>query len=101
MAGEIEGLVEPFNRMFEIAYLGGRDGESIDTADNAAAALRLMVERGDLTENEIIDGSIFETCDWPTQWQTSDPAVAFAKNNWMNIEQSGGTWGFTPAALNG
>jgi len=101
VAGEIEGLVEPFNRMFEIAYLGGRDGESIDTADNAAAALRLMVERGDLTENEIIDGSIFETCDWPAQWQTSDPAVAFAKNNWMNIEIENGQWGFTSEALNG
>jgi len=102
VAGEIGGLDEPFNMMFETAYRGGQDGEShIDTADNAAAALRLMVERGELTESEIIDGSIFETCDWPTQWQTSDPAVAFAKNNWMNIEQSGGTWGFTPAALNG
>ena len=101
VAGEIDSLAEPFNMMFETAYRGGRDGESyIDTADNAAAALRLMVERGDLAESEIIDGSMFETCDWPTQWQISDPAIAFAKNNWMNIELDNGEWGFTSESLN-
>ena len=99
VAGKIDGLDEPFNLMFETAYRGGQDGESIDSADNAAAALRLMVERGDLTENEIINGSIFETCDWPAKWQDSDPAVAFAKDNWMNIELDSGKWEFASEAL--
>ena len=85
--------------MFETAYRGGRDGESIDAADNAAAALRLMVERGDLREEEIIDGSIFESCDWPDQWQTSDPAVTYALGNWMQIEFINGSWAFKSTVL--
>ncbi len=65
------------------------------------AAVRLMIERGDLTEAEVMDGSIFDDCGWADDFSWSNPAVAHVQDDWHRIEWSGGTWGFTAAALAG
>ena len=99
VAAELNGVADPFSGMFQTARQDAIAGEGLNTADPAAAALRLMVERGDLLESEILDGSIFETCDWPENWQRSNPRVAYAQDNWQQIQFDGDKWGFTEAAL--
>ena len=99
VAAELNGVADPFSGMFQTARQDALAGEGLNTADPAAAALRLMVERGDLLESAILDGSIFETCDWPENWQRSNPGVAYAQDNWQQIQFDGDNWGFTEAAL--
>jgi hypothetical protein len=99
VAAELNGVPDPFSGMFQTARQDALAGEGLATADPAAAALRLMVERGDLLESEILDGSLFETCDWPENWQRSNPGVAYAQDNWQKIQFDGDKWGFTEEAL--
>ena len=71
------------------------------SAAKSAAAVRLMIERGDLTEADVMGATIFNDCGWADDFSMSNTAAAYARTNWHLIEQSGGTWGFTAAALNG
>ena len=66
-----------------------------------AVAVRPMIERGDLTEADVLAPTMFNDCDWADDFSMSNPAAAYARTNWHRIEQSGGIWGFTSAALNG
>ena len=63
--------------------------------------MRPMIERGDLTEADVLGATMFNDCDWADDFSMSNPAAAYARTNWHRIEQSGGIWGFTSAALNG
>jgi len=56
---------------------------------------------GDLTEAEVPGAGIFDDCDWVDGFSRSNPAAAYARDNWHRIEQTGGTWGFTMAIQDG
>lgn len=99
VAAELNGTNDSIATMLEAAWRGAQGGEDLSSAESAAAALRLMVERGDLLEDDIMSARIFESCDWPDKWQGSNDSVTFAKENWQEIERSGDTWSFKDTAL--
>ena len=65
-----------------------------------AAALALMVERGELDEKTILDGSLFWSCARAKIYTNSHPSIIKAKNLWFLIERnSAGEYVFRPEAL--
>ena len=100
---EINGEAHPASAILQAANNDAQESGT-DLGRNAAksaAAVRLMIERGDLAEADVMGATIFNDCDWADDFSMSNTAAAYARTNWHLIEQSGGTWGFTPAALNG
>jgi len=99
VAAELNGTDDAIETMLRDAERGARGGETLSSAESAAAALRLMVERGDLLEEDIMGARIFETCSWPDNWQTSIPSVSYAMSNWQEIESRSGKWVFKNSVL--
>jgi len=99
VAAELNGTDDAAEAMLRDAERGARGGETLSSAESAAAALRLMVERGDLLEEDIMSARIFETCSWPDDWQASIPSVSYAMNNWQEIESRSGKWVFKSSVL--
>ncbi len=99
VAAELNGTDDAIETMLRDAERGARGGETLSSAESAAAALRLMVERGDLLEEDIMGARIFETCSWPDNWQISIPSVSYAMNNWQEIESRSGKWVFKNSVL--
>jgi hypothetical protein len=86
-----------------LAAAGAAANESKDLnegiATSGSAAVRLLVERGVITEDQILNASLFKTCDWVDTFGAAVPEVIHAKANWHQLQNLGGTWGFTAAAL--
>jgi hypothetical protein len=99
VAAELNGTDDAIETMLRDAEGGARGGETLSSAESAAAALRLMVERGDLLEEDIMSARIFETCSWPDDWQASIPSVSYAMENWQEIESRSGKWVFKSSVL--
>ena len=100
---EINGEAHPASALLQEANKEAQES-GIDlrrSAAKSAAAVRLMIERGDLTEADVLGATMFNDCDWVGDFSMSNPAAAYAQTNWHLIEESGGTWRFTSAALNG
>ena len=98
---QINGTTNGIQMMFAAANVAANESKDInsDQAKSGAAAVRLLIERGVITEDEIVSGSIFETCDWVDTFGAALPSVIHAKANWHQFENVGGAWGFKAAAL--
>ncbi len=98
VAAKLNGTDDAIETMLRDAERGARGGETLSSAESAAA-LQLMVERGDLLKEDIMGARIFETCSWPDNWQTSIPSVSYAMSNWQEIESRSGKWVFKNSVL--
>ena len=102
---EINGDPHPVGAILQSAHQSlqesGTDIRGGGIAAKSAAAVRLMIERGELTEAEVLGATMFNGCDWVDDFSMSNPAAAYAQTNWHLIEQSGETWRLTSAALEG
>jgi hypothetical protein len=98
---EIKGTANAIPLLFAAASSAANESKNINDsiATTGSAAVRLLVERGVITEEQILKGSLFETCDWIDTFGADVPEVIHAKANWHRIQNIGGTWGFTAAAL--
>jgi len=98
---QINGTTNGIQLMFAAANVAANESQdiNIDQATSSAAAVRLLIERGVITADEIVSGSIFETCDWVDTFGAAVPSVIHAKANWHQFEYVGGKWGFKAAAL--
>ena len=98
---QINGTTNGIQLMFAAANVAANESQDInsDQAASGAAAVRLLIERGVITEDEIVSGSIFETCDWVDTFGAAVPSVIHAKANWHQFENAGGQWGFKASAL--
>ena len=98
---QINGTTNGIQLMLAAANSAANESLDInsDQATSSAAAVRLLIERGVITEEQIVSGSMFETCDWVDTFGAALPSVIHAKANWHQIENVGGTWGFKAAAL--
>ena len=68
-------------------------------ASRGSAGLRLMVERGALTEINILDGSLFHSCATESDYTDSNSNIVTAESKWYKIEESGGVYSFTSEAV--
>ena len=63
-------------------------------ASRGAAGIRYMVEKGTLTEGDILDGSFFHNCITESDYTDSNADVLSAESNWYKIILSDGTYSF-------
>ena len=68
-------------------------------ASRGSAGVRLMVEKGALTESIILDGSLFHSCATESDYTDSNSNIVSAEANWYKIQLSSGVYSFTSAAL--
>lgn len=63
---EIKGTNDGVNEMMKAANTAANESKDINNsiASSGSAAVRLLIERGVLTEKQVMDGSLFQTCDW-------------------------------------
>ncbi len=65
-----------------------------------AAALSLMIEFGMVTEESILDGSLFHNCDRELKFDYNSPEIQNIKTSWYLIEENDGGFQFKEEALN-
>ena len=84
--------LQSFNETGAGLYDGG-------IARTGAAALRLLVERGAVKHDSIIDGSLFQKCERVSVYHDNNPDVKIAKSSWSEIQYVYGKYSFKPSAL--
>jgi len=68
-------------------------------ATKGSAGIRLMIERGLISESVILDGSFFHSCSSENEWSNNNSDVGIIKNRWYLIEEKNGKYVFTATAL--
>ena len=104
-AGELYNDPDPVSTMLKEAKTATTLDQSDDVmgsgmATLAAALVRLMIERGQLDHQSIIDGSFFHNCQ-RSKLDGSNPEFLYAMDNWNQIKREGTEWKFTASALAG
>lgn len=100
----ILGIIYP-SKILQDVDKNVRDSGSAALSDNpsdkaGSGILRLLVERGYLDEQIILDGSLFHDCKRELEFSKNDPEIIFAKNNWHKIEAINGKYQFKDIVLN-
>ena len=96
--GKYENRKSILGEAYENYMLGDTEMSTVQ----GAAALALMVERGDLDERIILDASMWWNCKVLDDYSDDNAAVVWAKNNWFKIQKTEGpipTYQFTSEAL--
>ena len=98
------GYRSPLNNLFIDALdLINEDGTNDVTgsgiATRAAIMVRLMVEKGWLSHESILDGSFHHNCE-RADLNPSNPDFVFAWENWFQFENQNGDWRFLDSVLN-
>jgi hypothetical protein len=78
------------------------EGTNIDEVSNdrsGAAALRLMIERGMVTEEAIMGGRFFHACARELEFDSNSPGIQFIRHNWYKIQRGNGGYYFDDTAL--
>ena len=65
------------------------------------AAMVLMIERGMITEKQIINGSLFNNCDWINTFDPAAKGIDYIFENFNKIEFSGGKYFYSDATIEG
>ena len=73
------------------------DGGEADIT--GAAALRLMIEKGMLDEEFIMDGSLFHDCARELVFDSTSPEIERIRESWYQIEVRDGVHKFKAEAL--
>ena len=101
---EINGSNEAHSKILQIA-LEVYNEDSHDLLNDhgpdtkGAAALRLMIEKGMLDEESIMDGSLFHDCARELVFDSNSPEIERIRESWYQIENQGGVYRFKPEAL--
>ena len=96
--GKYENRKSILGEAYENYMLGDTEMSTVQ----GAAALALMVERGDLDERIILDASMWWNCKVLDDYSDDNASVVWAKNNWFKIQKTEGpipTYQFTSEAL--
>ena len=101
---EMYGSSAGVQKILELGLEAYNEDSSADitgtgVASRGSAGLRLMVERGTLTESKILDGSLFHSCATESDYTDSNSNIVTAESKWHKIEESNGTYSFKSEAL--
>ena len=110
LVAEINNTSDHESQILELALKEfEREGENIeiDAASNSgigpdkwgAAALNLMVKQNLITEDSILDGSLFHNCDRELVFNKTNPNMQKINDSWSLIEKVGDTYKFNQEAL--
>jgi hypothetical protein len=103
MAAKVDGRDDYVQRILEKAYLDYQTepGELFANAYFQAAALHLMVERGVVTQAEVLDGSIFHDCSYVERFDPDQSDIKYIFENFGDIEIVDDAYKYSDEALNG
>ena len=79
-----------------------REGANLVEASpdkSGAAALRLMIELGMLTEEPILDGSFYHNCQRELSFDSTSSDIEHIRNSWYLIDKNGDNFKFKNSAL--
>ena len=101
---EIHGSTSGVQKILKSGLEAYQADSSADIAGNAvasrgAAGLRLMIERGSLTESNILEGSFFHNCITESDYTDSNSNIVTTESKWYKIQESNGTYSFKSEAL--
>jgi len=101
---EINGSTEAHSKILEMALESyDRNGPGLldggESDKTGAAALRLMIEKGMLDEESILDGSLFHDCARELVFDSSSPEIESIRESWYQIELRDGVHQFKAEAL--
>ena len=101
---EINGSTEAHSKILEMALESyDRNGPGLldggESDKTGAAALRLMIEKGMLDEESILDGSLFHDCARELVFDSSSPEIESIRESWYQIEVRDGVHKFKAEAL--
>jgi hypothetical protein len=101
---EINGSNEAHSKILKIASEAySRNGpgllDGVEPDKTGAAALRLMIEKGMLNEESIMDGSLFHDCARELVFDSTSPEIERIRESWYQIEVRDGVYKFKAEAL--
>ena len=106
LAAELHGKTNYRSQILEIASLafkrkGDSERMSHDTEPDkwGAAALSLMIELNMITEESILNGSLFHECARELEFDHTSAEIQQVKNSWYLIETNSGIFQFKEEAL--
>jgi hypothetical protein len=101
VTGQINGT-DGVNKLLEQIYMDYQSSKdkSIDSGNNWAAGVRLMIERNILNESIVLDGSLFHNCETETNYTDSNLEMGKIKTLWYLIEKNDDQYSFSAQALN-
>jgi len=101
LVAEIYGRTNYLSEILEDAQRAFERNENWDTAPDilGASALSLMIEHSMVTEESILDGSLFHNCARELEFDHTSPEIQRIKNSWHLIENNRGAFQFKEEAL--
>jgi hypothetical protein len=101
VTGQINGT-DGVNKLLEQIYMDYQSSKdkSIDSGNNWAAGVRLMIERNILNESIVLDGSLFHNCETESNYTDSNLEMGKIKTLWYLIEKNDDQYSFSAQALN-
>lgn len=66
----------------------------VDRTKKGAAALLLMMDKGLITHEEIMDGSFFHDCSRELRYPSDGSEIQEIRETWHNISSQGGRYTF-------
>ena len=100
LVAEINNTSDHESQILELALkLFEREGEDMGPDKWGAAALNLMVKQNLITEDSILDGSLFHNCDRELVFNKNNPNMQKIIDSWSLIERVGDTYKFNQEAL--
>lgn len=104
MAAKDDGRDDYVQTMLKRAYLDLRGDPGMPLKANTyvqTAAMVLMIKRGNITEEKILDGSYFNSCQWINTFDPAAPGMDYIFDNFNKIEVSGGNYFYSDATIRG
>ena len=104
MAAKDDGRDDYVQTMLKRAYLDLRGDPGMPLEANTyvqTAAMVLMIERDMISEEKILDGSYFNSCDWINTFDPGAPGMDYVFENFNKIEVSGGSYSYSEATIAG
>ena len=104
MAAKLEGREDHRQKLLERAYLDLKGDPSMTLFDNTyvqSAAMILMLERSQVSEEKILDGSYFHNCEWIEDFAPEAKDMQFVFDNFNTIEVSDGVYRYPEEAISG
>ena len=104
MQSQQDGRDDYEQRILERAQLDLQGDPGMTMASNTylqTAGILLMIKRGLVSQEKVIDGSYFTNCDWIETFDPSQPEVKFAFDNFGQIESVDGEFAYPDEVING
>lgn len=104
MAAKDDGRSDYVQTILKRAYLDLRGDPGMPLKANTyvqTAAMVLMLERGMISEDKIVNGGYFINCDWINKFDPNAPGMDYIFENFNKIEVSRGKYFYSESTISG